>query len=192
MKPINAKKSHNTADVTSDAPQLPTPKGYRQEGSIPFKKGNPGRPMGTISKHQSFLKAIGTKQASTLVEKFLKKANSGDRHALVFAMERIFPRVTIHNNVRVDLSKFNLNNIQGVSDACTHIIHIVARGEMSLENATKLVNLINWKQNINVDKLEYDVMTYIEESKGGGAVASLEGDPLITEEEFNISKNSKH
>jgi hypothetical protein len=104
------------------------------------KSGNPnGRPKGALSNRAQLTKLLDP-HATDLVQKMIGLALNGDVNALRLCIERLIPKIKyepigieLPNNIN-DKNKLKLKNA---------IINAIFEGQISVDDAEKLVRLIN-------------------------------------------------
>ena len=107
----------------------------------PGKSGNPnGRPAGSRSKVLLALDALGEGEAVDILTAMIKKANDGDAQAGRTILERVWPA---RKGARLKFDLPEVTNVQDMPEAVDAINRQVAQGELSPDEATLIVGLLD-------------------------------------------------
>jgi hypothetical protein len=156
------------AKVTSDPKHHPATILRRQDGT--YRKGvsgNPtGRKEGTRTRAALAAQALLDGEVESLSRKTIEMALAGDTVALKLCLERVLP-VRRRNATPIDVAP--LDTIQDVLRAAGLIATETAAGELDLDAATVLANLVEGKRRaIETIELEKRIAEIEERQKEGG------------------------
>lgn len=106
---------------------------------VPFKKGNPGRPMGSRHKVTLAVQALLDGEGEALTRKALDLALAGDVTALRLCLDRIHPPRK-DGPVRFDLPP--MEGAESAASAMGAILSSVASGDLTPSEASGLAGLV--------------------------------------------------
>ena len=107
----------------------------------PGQSGNPnGRPKGSRNKTTLLAEALLAGEAEAITRKLIEKALDGDGAALRLSLERLAPPRQQHYT-DVDLEG-EVNTAEDAQRASSAVLMACAKGEISLEDASQLMRLI--------------------------------------------------
>ncbi len=106
----------------------------------PFKKGNPGRPKGSLNKVTLAAQALLDGEAEALTRKAIEKALDGDATALRLCLERLCPPRKMRS-VTIALPK--VKDAAGVASAQNAVVQAVASGEVTPDEGIALTTILD-------------------------------------------------
>ncbi len=106
----------------------------------PFKKGNPGRPKGSLNKVTLAAQALLDGEAEALTRKAIDKALDGDVTALRLCMERLCPPRKMRP---VTIALPNVKDAAGVASAQNTVVQAVASGEVTPDEGIALTTILD-------------------------------------------------
>ena len=107
----------------------------------PGQSGNPrGRPKGSRNQATIVAESLLDGEATAITRKLIEKALEGDRAALRLSLERLVPPKR-QRYAAVDLEG-ELNTAEDAKRASKAVLTACTRGEISLEDASQLMSLI--------------------------------------------------
>jgi Family of unknown function (DUF5681) len=105
----------------------------------PGESGNPsGRPKGSRNKASKFVELLD-EHGTAVLEKFVEKAIEGDPVALKLYIPRLIPRRT---GRPIDIELPEIKTATDAATASKIVIMAVSDGTVTLEEGSKLINLI--------------------------------------------------
>ena len=119
------------------------------------QSGNPtGRPKGSLSRRVQLAKLLEP-HAKELVEKMIELALNGDTHALRLCIERLIPKVQREPIIEL-LDHLDPATIPQWKDA---IVRAAINGQMSIDDAEKLIKLIDNQKKQEISISAIDIIT---------------------------------
>ena len=126
----------------------------------PFKKGNPGRPKGSLNKVTLAAQALLDGEAEALTRKAIEKALDGDATALRLCLERLCPPRKMRS-VTIALPK--VKDAAGVASAQNAVVQAVASGEVTPDEGIALTTILDARRKA-IDTLDLEArITALEE-----------------------------
>lgn len=110
------------------------------------QSGNPhGRPKGIADKRTE-LRGLLEPHAKDIFEKLVELAKAGDPTALKLCVERLLPKVKPDNGIETGIPYDQLDVAANMVAFGSNLIPAVMNGQLSIEEADKLINLVNKQQ----------------------------------------------
>jgi hypothetical protein len=109
-----------------------------QPSSTRFKPGNTygkGRAVGSKSKAQVAIEAIGLEDCVAVMRKAIERALAGDVSAMKLILDRVYP---VRKGVRMKLDLPRIETYGDFLKASNRIIHLMAQGMISTQEAMEL------------------------------------------------------
>jgi hypothetical protein len=106
----------------------------------PFQPGNPGRPPGSKNQLTRLVEQLVDNDAEKLTRKMIQLALAGDVRCLQYCLGRLLPRRSGHS---LDVQLPAINNVHDVVLAMGAISTAVSNGNLTAEDASHLVHLLN-------------------------------------------------
>jgi len=104
-----------------------------------FAPGNPGRPRGARHKTTLAVENLLDGEAEELTRKAIEVAKTGDTTALRLCLERIAP---VRKGALVTFTMPKVETLADVPKAAGAVLQAVAKGRVSPEEASSLMNII--------------------------------------------------
>lgn len=112
----------------------------RRARGRPFKRGNPGRPPGSMNKTTLLVEQLAEGQAEQLVQKVLELALAGDVACLRMLLDRLWPA---RKGQPVNMSMPPVNSPQDVFPAIASIWTAIREGRLTPDDASALSVVID-------------------------------------------------
>jgi hypothetical protein len=106
----------------------------------PFQPGNPGRPPGSKNQLTRLVEQLVDNDAEKLTRKMIQLALAGDVRCLQYCLDRLLPR---RSGRSLDVQLPAINNVHDVVLAMGAIATAVSNGNLTAEDASHLVHLLN-------------------------------------------------
>jgi hypothetical protein len=106
----------------------------------PFQPGNPGRPAGSKNQLTRLVEQLVDNDAEKLTRKMIQLALAGDVRCLQYCLDRLLPR---RSGRSLDVQLPAINNVHDVVLAMGAIATAVSNGNLTAEDASHLVHLLN-------------------------------------------------
>jgi hypothetical protein len=106
----------------------------------PFRPGNPGRPPGSKNKTTRLVEQLVDNDAEKLTQKIIQLALAGNVSCLQYCLDRLLPR---RSGRSLDIPLPPIKNVHDVVAAMAAITTAVGDGNVTAEEASQLVHLLN-------------------------------------------------
>jgi hypothetical protein len=122
----------------------------------PFEPGNPGRPPGSKNKTTKMLEELLEGEAEDLTRILIDLAKEGERRSLLYCMDRLIPQ---RRGRTLEMQLPPINDAHDIARAIAAVTHGLNTGNLTLEEASRLIALLEGCSRLVTDK---DLATRVE------------------------------
>lgn len=154
INPDKKPHAHKVSEIIKQAKESGTymtaQKMKKAATSTSFKADQPRPKKFTCC--EAFAEHIGWDIVDSWVEKAKDKINEGDTTCLLFMLERVFPKGKPERRIRSSIR--DLLTLDDVHKAYTAIINETASGDLDIDDARTLIEMVSKKEGASIVELE--------------------------------------